>query len=704
MEIKKLTLVVFIFFFSYSYLYSQSINYPVSKKVEQVDDYFGVKVEDPYRWLEDDNSKETNEWVKAQNEVTNNYLEKIPFREEIRQRLTELWDYEKYGRPFKKGDNYYFYKNDGLQEQSVVYRQKDLDGNAEVFIDPHTFSKDNTIRLRRLYFSKDHKYCGYSVTNSGSDWREFFVMNADTREKLEDHLQWIKFSGMAWYKDGFFYSRYDEPKENEKLKASNEYQKLFYHKLGTKQFEDLLIYQDTANPKFTFSSSVTEDEKYLVISVRKGISENMIYCKDLRNDSEIIPVIGSFYADHYFIDNTDDGFLFRTNYEAPNYKLVLIDPENPSEDRWKTIIPEHEIVMLGVSFVGGKFIIKYRKGTLILVSVYNHNGEKLYDIDLPGVGTVLGFNGERSDREVFYTFTSYTQPQTIYKYDIIKNKSTLLKKPKVNFNIDDFETKLIFYPSKDGTRIPLYITYKKGIDLKGNNPAILVGYGAGGAQVAPYFSLVIIPLLEQGFIYCIAGLRGGGEYGEEWHKAGMLENKQNVFDDFIYAAKYLFDNGYSSPDKIGIQGTSFGGLLIGACMTQKPEMFKVALPSVGVLDMLRFQKFTIGYAWVTEFGSSDNKNQFEYLYKYSPLHNIKAGTKYPATLITTADHDDRVFPAHSFKFTATLQEKSARNNPILIRIETNIGHEGIGTTSKVINQITDLWSFLLYNVGVDFKE
>ena len=393
MEFKKLTLVVFIFFFGYSCLFSQSINYPVSKKVEQVDDYFGVKVEDPYRWLEDDNSKETNEWVKAQNEVTNNYLEKIPFREKIRQRLTELWNYEKYGRPFKKGDNYYFYKNDGLQEQSVVYRQKDLDGNAEVFIDPHTFSKDNTIRLRGLYFSKDHKYCGYSVTNRGSDWREFFVMNAGTREKLEDHLQWIKFSGMAWYKDGFFYSRYDEPKEKEKLKASNEYQKLFYHKLGTKQSEDLLIYQDTANPKFMFSSSVTEDEKYLVIYVRKGITQNMIYYKDLRNDSEIIPVIGSFYADHHFIDNTDDGFLFRTNHEAPNYKLVLVDPKNPSEDHWKTIIPEQEILMFGVSFVGGKLIVKYPKDAMTLVSVYNHNGEKLYEIDNPGGGTVFGFVG-----------------------------------------------------------------------------------------------------------------------------------------------------------------------------------------------------------------------------------------------------------------------------------------------------------------------
>ncbi|MCK4297350.1 MAG: S9 family peptidase [Candidatus Marinimicrobia bacterium] len=703
MEVKKLTLVVFVTLFGYSCFFNQSINYPVSKKVEQVDNYFGVKVEDPYRWLEDDNSSETNEWVKAQNEVTFNYLEKIPFREKIKQRLTEIWDYEKYGQPFKEGDNYYFYKNDGLQEQYVVYRQKDLDGNAEVFIDPHTFSKDNTIRLRGLYFSKDYKYCGYGVTNSGSDWREFFVMNADTKEKLRDHLQWIKFSGMAWYKDGFFYSRYDEPKENEKLKASNEYQKLFYHKLGTKQAEDLLIYQDTANPKYGFGSSVTEDEKHLVISVWKGTSKNMVSYKDLENDSEIVPLIDSFYADHYFIDNTDDGFLFMTNHGATNYKLVLIDPENPSEDHWKTIIPAQEFVMSNVNFVSGKLIVNYLKDAITLVSVYTHSGEKLYDIDLPGVGTVWGFSGKRKDREVFYTFSSYTQPPTIYKYDIIENKSTLLKKPKVNFDIDNFETKQVFYPSKDGTKIPLFITYKKGIDLKGNNPALLSGYGGFQSPVRPYFSLTIIPLLEKGFIYCVAGLRGGNEYGEEWHKAGMLENKQNVFDDFIYAAKYLFDNGYSSPDKIGIRGASNGGLLVGACMTQKPEMFKVALPDVGVLDMLRFHKFTIGHAWVAEYGSSEDKTQFEYLHKYSPLHNLKIGKKYPATLISTADHDDRVFPAHSFKFAATLQEKSEGINPILIRIETNIGH-GTETTSKIINKYTDFWSFLLYNVDVDFKE
>lgn len=700
MRFKNLFLVVFILC---PYLYSQTIDYPVSKKVKQVDDYFGVKVEDPYRWLENDNSEETKGWVKSQNEVTFNYLEKIPFREKIRQRLTDIWDYEKYRRPFKKGDNYYYYKNDGLQEQYVVYKQKYLEGESEVFIDPHTFSVDNSIRLRGLYFSNDDKYCGYAITNSGSDWRDFFVMNAVTREKLSDHLQWIKFSGMAWYKDGFFYSRYDEPKEDEKLKASNEYQKLFYHKLGTNQSEDILVYQDTANPKYGFGSSVTEDEKYLVIYVWEGTSKNMIYYKDLRKDSEILPVIDSFYADHYFIDNIDNNFLFMTNYEAPNYKLVLIDPENPTVDNWKTVIPEQKFVMSDVNYINGKLIIQYLKDAISTVSVYNLNGEKEHDIDLPGVGTVYGFSGKRKDTEVFYTFTSYTQPNTVYKYDIINNKSSLLKKPKVNFDIDNFVTKQVFYSSKDGTKVPLFLTYQKDINLKGNNPALLYGYGGFQSPVRPYFNLSIIPLLEKGFIYCVAGLRGGSEYGEEWHKAGMLENKQNVFDDFIYAAKYLFDNGYSSSDKIGIYGASNGGLLVGACMTQKPEMFKVALPAVGVLDMLRFHKFTIGHAWVVEYGSSDDKNQFEYLYEYSPLHNIKTGQKYPATLITTSDHDDRVFPAHSFKFAATLQEKSAGNNPLLIRVDTKLGH-GTETTSKIIKKYTDLWSFLMYNLDMSFEE
>ncbi|MEN8123364.1 MAG: prolyl oligopeptidase family serine peptidase, partial [Bacteroidota bacterium] len=616
--------------------------------------------------------------------------------------LNEVMDYEKYMRAYKKGDYYYFYKNDGLQEQNVVYRQKGMDNSTEeVFVDPNTFSKDNSLRLRGLYFSADNKYCGYSVSTKGSDWLEFYVMNTTTKEKLGDHIEWIKFSGMSWHKDGFFYSGYEKPKEEEKMKGINENQKIFYHKLGTKQSEDKLIYQDTENPKIRFSIIVTDNQKFLVISARKGASNEVYYYKDLVNNSEIIPLVSS-YADHGLVASTDDGFFIRTSHKTPHYKLVLIDPKNPNEDQWKTIIPEQESIMKGVTFVGGKFIVKFQKGTLMFVSVYDYNGKKLYDIDLPGAGTVMGFTGRNWDKEVFYTYTSFAQPLTIYKYDIENNKSILFKKSNIDFNLNGFETKLVHYSSKDGTKIPLYITYKKGIELNSNNPTLLGGYGAYGASIGPFFTAYTIPLLEQGFIICMPGLRGGGEYGEEWHKAGMLENKQNGLDDFIYAAKYLFKNKYTSPDKIGIQGMSAGGLMSGACMIQKPEMFKVALLDLGIYDMLRYQKFTIGHAWVTEFGSSDNKNQFEYLYKYSPLHNVKMG-KNPAIFITTADHDDRVFPAHSFKFTATLQEKTDGNNPILIRISKDAGHGG-SPTSSGINYLADSWSFLMYNLGVEYKE
>jgi prolyl oligopeptidase len=695
---KSIIILVFIC----SFLYSQSIDYPESKKVDQVDDYFGVKVEDPYRWLEDDTSERTKEWVEAQNQVTFTYLKQIPFREKIRQRLTEIWDYEKFGRPFKKGDSYYYYKNDGLQEQSIVYKQKDLESKAEVFLDPHTFSNDNSIRLRGLYFSQDDRYCGYATTTGGSDWQEFYVLKTNNKEKLSDHLQWIKFSGMAWYKDGFFYSRYAEPKEETKLKASNEYQKLYYHKLGTAQIEDQLIIKDDAHPNYGFDPYVTEDEKFLVIVVWEGTSKNMIYYKNLKQDSEILKLIDSIYADFTFVDNTDGGFLFKTNHHAPNYKLVLIDPKNPSEDNWKTIIPQQDFVMSDIHFLKGKLIVQYLKDAISMVSAYDLSGKKLYDLDLPGVGTVSGFSGKRDYQEVFYTYTSYTQPPTIYKYDVVDNKSTLFKKSALKFDPDKFTTEQIFYSSKDGTKVPLFITYKKDLKLNNNNPALLYGYGGFQSTLKPYFNLTIIPLLENGFLYCTVGLRGGNEYGEEWHKAGMLEKKQNVFDDFIYAAKYLFDNSYSSPEKIGILGGSNGGLLVGACMTQEPEMFKVALPLFGVLDMLRYHKFTIGHAWTVEYGSSDEKDQFEYLYKYSPLHNIHEWHVYPATLIITADHDDRVFPAHSFKFAATLQEKATKDNPVIIRVETQVGH-GADTTTKVIDLYTDLWSFLMYNIGVTFN-
>ena len=681
-------------------LFSQQLEYPLSKKVNHVDDYFGTKVEDPYRWLEDDNSDETAQWVNDQNKVTFNYLESIPFRDKLKKRLTELWDYEKYSRPFKRGDNYYFYKNDGLQELSIVYRQKELGGDEEVFIDPHSFSEDNSIRLRGLYFSHDDKYCGYGTTSGGSDWNEFYVLNTETKEKLSDHLKWIKFSSMAWYKDGFFYSRFDEPEKGSELKASNENHKLYYHKLGTIQSEDRLILKDDTDPKLRFYPYVTEDEKYLILYVSKGTSKNMIYFKDLEKDSEIKKLIGSIYADFAFVNNVDGGFLVKTNHKAANYKLVLIDPDNPSEENWKSIIPEQKFVMSSARILSGKLIVQYLKVALSLVSAYDLSGKKLYDIDLPGVGTVTGFSGKRDYKEVFYTFSSYTQPPTIYKYDVVNNEHKLFKKSALKFDSDQFTTEQVFFTSKDGTKVPMFMTYKKDLKLN-NNPALLYGYGGFQATLRPYFSLTLIPLLENGFIYCSVGLRGGSEYGETWHKAGMLENKQNVFDDFIYAAKFLHDNGYSSPEKTGIFGGSNGGLLVGACLTQASELYRVAIPLVGVLDMLRYHKFTIGHAWAVEYGSSDVKDQFEFLYKYSPLHNIKGGQKYPATLITTADHDDRVFPAHSFKFAATMQDKAANNNPVIIRIETKVGH-GTDVTSKAIKLYTDMWSFLMYNIGVNF--
>ena len=694
---------IFVFLLACSaLLIGQTIDYPVTKKIDQVDDYFGTKVEDPYRWLEDGKSDETAEWVRAQNKVTFDYLQSIPFREKLHNRLTEIWNYEKFGRPFKKGEHYYYYKNEGLQELSVVYRQKELDGAAEVFIDPHTFSDDNSIRLRGLYFSQDDKYCGYATTTGGSDWREFYVLNTETKEKLSDHLKWIKFSGMAWYKDGFYYARYDEPEEEAKLKAGNEYHKLYYHKLGTNQIEDRLILKDDSNPKYGFAPAVTEDEKFLVITVWEGTSKNMIYYKDLTTDSEIKKMIGSLYADFSFINNTKDGFLFKTNHKAPNYKLILIDPKNPSEENWKTIIPEQDFVLYDAHLLSGKLIVQYLKAAISMASAYDLNGEKLYDIDLPGVGTITGFSGKKDYKKVFYSFTSYTQPQTIYQYDVINNKSNLFKKSALKFDTEKFTTEQVFFTSKDGTKVPMFMTYKKDLKLKNNNPVLLYGYGGFQATLRPYFNLTLIPLLENGFIYCSVGLRGGSEYGEEWHKAGMLGNKQNVFDDFIYAAKYLHDNGYSSPEKTGMYGGSNGGLLVGACLTQAPEMYRVAIPLVGVLDMLRYHKFTIGHAWVVEYGSSDNEDHFKFLHKYSPLHNVKKGIIYPATLITTADHDDRVFPANSFKFAATMQEKAAKDNPVIIRVETQVGH-GTDVTSKAINLYADMWSFLMHNIGVDYK-
>jgi prolyl oligopeptidase len=682
---------------------SPRITYPVTHKINQVDDYHGTRVKDPYRWLEDLNSPETVKWIEAQQKVTDQYLSTIPYRSRIKTRLTELWNYERYTTPSKEGDYIVFEKNDGLQEQSVVYIQEGLKGQPQVLLDPNTFSPDGSVSLTTTEFSRDCKYLGYGISRGGSDWQEFFVMDIKTREKLKDHIKWVKFSEIAWYGDGFFYSRYDEPEESEKLKAKIQDQKIYYHRSGTPQSADRLIYQDKENPKRGFICSVTDDEKYLLIDVWEGSSDfNYLYYKNLEKgfDSPVTPLVDKPVGHFYFVDAIDDAFLVVTDYEAPNYKLVLIDPQKPAKENWKPIIPESKDKLDGVSYVGGRLIAAFLKDATTSVSVFDLEGKKLHDLQLPGIGTAQGFIGKRDENEVFYNFYSYTVPPTIYLYNIQENKSVLFRKPIVNFDPDQFETKQVFYESKDKTKVPLFLTYKKGIKLDGLNPTMLYGYGGFNSPMQPWFSTSLIPLLENGGVYAVACARGGSEYGEKWHRAGMLGKKQNVFDDFIAAAEYLVRAGYTSPGRLAVRGGSNGGLMVGVLMNQRPDLFKVAIVQVGVMDMLRFQKFTIGWAWVGEYGSSDNAEQFEYLYKYSPLHNIKEGIDYPAALVTTADHDDRVFPAHSFKYIAALQEKYKGKNPVLIRIETKVGHGAGTSTSKNIELYADIYSFMFHNMDI----
>jgi prolyl oligopeptidase len=687
-------------------LQAQSINlkYPTAKKYNQIDDYFGTKIPDPYRLLESTQLKETKEWIAAENKVTENYLSNIPYRNAIRERLTELWNYEKYTAPVKAGEYLLYSKNDGLQEQNVLYIQNGINGNPEVFLDPNKLSTDGSVSLGEWEFSKDNKYLAYGISRGGSDWREFYVIDVQTKQLTKDTIKWAKFTGTAFYRDGFYYSAYSKPESGQELKGKNEFQKLYYHKLGTPQSQDKLILEDKKNPKSGFGAGVSDDQRYLIVSVWEGsASYNRLWYKDLSTDGDIIKLFDSADANYNFIDNIDDKLLIATDLDAPKSKIVLVDPNNPSKENWKTIIPESKDVIQNVTLVGGKLIVTYLKDAANAVSVYEPDGKYLYDIQLPVLGTVTGFFGKKNDTETFYTFTSFTYPATIFRYDVENNKSFLFKKPSVKFDTDAYETKEIFYTSKDGTKIPLFIVLKKGLKLDGNNPALLTGYGGFNVSEQPGFSTLRIPLLENGVVYALACLRGGSEYGEKWHKAGMLDKKQNVFDDFIAAAEYLINNKYTNPNKLAIQGGSNGGLLIGAVMNQRPELFKVAFPQVGVMDMLRYHTFTIGWAWTPEYGSSAKEEQFKYLIKYSPLHNIKQGVSYPATMITTADHDDRVVPGHSFKYAATLQEMNGGDNPILIRIETQVGHGAGTSTSKAIELNTDLWSFLFYNMNIKPK-
>ncbi|MCX6555590.1 MAG: prolyl oligopeptidase family serine peptidase [Candidatus Aminicenantes bacterium] len=674
-----------------------ALKYPVTKKIDQVDDYFGVKVADPYRWLEDVNAPDTVEWVTAQKKLSESYLAAIPFRTKFRARLTEIINYENYSNAAKEGEYYTFRKNTGLQDQSVVYIQKGLDGEALVLLDPNALS----VILTDTTFSKDQKYFGYGVSPGGSDWREYFVIETATGEKLADRIQWAKFSEMSWYKDGFFYSRYDEPKESDMLKAKVEFQKLFYHKLGTPQTEDKLIFSDSHDPELGFSGEVTDNEKFLVISGWVGsANHNFLYYKDLESGSSVIPLVDKPIGQFVFIAEADEGFLIMTDFQAPNFKLILIDPRNPQMENWKTIIPEARDKMDDVSFVGGRLIVSYLKDANSEVFVFDAGGQKLCDLALPGIGTAYGFSGKKEDNEVFYTFTSFTFPPAIYRYLVKENRSELFRKSDVKFDPDKFVTTQVFYESKDKTRIPLFIVHKKGLKLDGENPTLLYGYGGFNAAEQPYFRASLVPLLESGGVYAMACLRGGSEYGEEWHRAAMFEKKQNVFNDFIAAAEYLIGKGYTSIQKLAVHGASNGGLLVAVVINQRPELFQVAFPEVGVLDMLRYHKFTIGWAWAGEYGSSDKPEQFKYLYAYSPLHNIKEGVAYPATLVATADHDDRVFPAHSFKYIATLQEKYRGKSPILLRVETQVGHGTGSTTTKTIEKYTDMYSFMFFNMNI----
>jgi prolyl oligopeptidase len=674
--------------------------YPETLKVDTSDLYFGEEIKDPYRWLEDDRSSETTDWVKRQNEVTFSYLDKIPYRDKIKQRLETLYNYERLSAPSKEGDHYYYYKNDGLQNHSVLYRKKELDGTPEVFLDPNRFSEDGTTGLAGISFTKDGTLATYLITEGGSDWRKAIVIRAADKAIVEDTLRDIKFSGIAWKgNDGFYYSSYDKPTGSE-LSARTQYHKLFYHKLGTSQDQDELIFGGEQTPRRYVSAYLTEDERFLVVSAATSTTGNELYVQDLNDpNGKLVKVVDNFYNDHYVLANSGDRLLIHTNLNAPNNRIVAAAFNNPGPESWEDVIAETENVMKATTG-GGKIFAHYMVDVKAQVKQHDMNGKMEREITLPGMGTAGGFSSKQHENEVYYSFTSFTYPTTIFRYDIATGKSTLYEKPKVDFNPDDYETKQVFYESKDGTKIPMYIVHKKGIILNGKNPTWLYAYGGFNVSLEPNFTTSRIVWLENGGVYAQPNLRGGGEYGEKWHQAGTKMSKQNVFDDFIAAAKYLLRENYTSSEYLAIAGGSNGGLLVGATMTQSPELAKVALPAVGVLDMLRYHKFTAGAGWAYDYGTSeDSKKMFEYLKKYSPVHALKPGTEYPATLITTADHDDRVVPAHSFKFAATLQERHAGDNPVLIRIETKSGH-GSSNLKKALEVIADQYAFTWYNMGV----
>ncbi|MGY2726211.1 prolyl oligopeptidase family serine peptidase [Thermostichus sp. OS-CIW-26] len=679
------------------------LNYPPSyPDPTVVDIYHGQPVPDPYRWLEDLDSEQTRAWIEAQNHLTFNYLQQIPARQRIRERLTQLWNYEKYSQPFKEGGRYFYFKNDGLQNQSVLYTQESLEGQARVLLDPNTFSEDGTVALSGIAISRDGRYLAYGLSRSGSDWQEWKVRDIETGEDLPDHLRWIKFSGVSWTLDGqgFFYSRYDEPAPGSEYESANYFQKLYYHRLGTPQSEDVLVYHRPDQKEWGFAGGVTEDGNYLIISVWRGTDpKNLIFYKDLRDpQSPVVELIREFEAEYSFVGNDGSRFWLLTDCQAPRRRLVAIDLEQP--DQVQEVIPEAEETLQGVSLINNQFVAFYLKDAHTQIKTFALDGSYLGEIPLPGLGSASGFGGKRYDTETFYTFTSFTTPPTIYRYDFTSGTSTLFRQPQVDFDPQAYEVQQVFYTSKDGTRIPMFLVHRRGLARTGDHPTLLYGYGGFGISLTPSFSVGLVAWLEMGGVYAQPSLRGGGEYGEEWHQAGTKLNKQKVFDDFIAAAEWLIAHGYTNPAKLAISGGSNGGLLVGACLVQRPELFAAALPAVGVFDMLRFHKFTIGWAWISEYGSPENREEFKALYAYSPLHNLKPGTAYPATLITTADHDDRVVPAHSFKFAAALQAAQGGSQPILIRIDTKAGHGAGKPTSKLIEEAADRWAFLVQVLGI----
>ena len=687
---------------------AQTLQYPAARKSDVVDDYHGTRVPDPYRWLEDPDSPESRAWIEAQNRLTAAYLAEIPARDTIRQRLTKLWNYPKYGAPFRKAGRYFFLKNDGLQNQSVLYKQASLEATPETLLDPNILSEDGTVALSTLAVSDNGRLLAYGTAASGSDWEEFRVRDVVTARDLPDHLKWIKFSGASWTKDGagFFYSRYPEPTDKA-LTDVNRFQRLYYHRLGTDQAQDVLVYERPDQPDWGMNAEVTDDGRYAVLTVWLGTDRrNRVYYRDLKDPrhpritGEVVRLLDDFDASYAFVGNDGPVFYFLTDLDAPRKRVIAIDTRHPERGRWREVIPQGQDVLEGVQIIHDTFVANYMHDASSRLRLFALDGRTPKDLEFPTLGSIGSISGERTDDEMFYAFTSFLYPTTIFRYDFKSGATSVFKAPTIDFDPSRYETKQVFYTSKDGTRVPMFITYKKGLTLDGSNPTYLYGYGGFNISLTPSFSVAMLVWLEMGGVYAVPNLRGGGEYGEEWHQGGMHEKKQNVFDDFIAAAEYLIAQRYTSPAKLAIAGGSNGGLLVGAAMTQRPELFGAALPAVGVMDMLRFHKFTIGWAWVTDYGSADSAAQFPYLYKYSPLHNIRAGTRYPATLVTTADHDDRVVPGHSFKFTATLQAAQAGPQPVLIEIETKAGHGAGKPTSKLIEEQGDRMAFLVKNLGM----